>query len=111
MRSPRSIGYAAMQCPLSDPKDLGCPAFVIADLTERELDVGSFHFIQGRALAEFEYGSHLRLRSGEAHLRNTQSWWELMNLQGAFASHDHHPLQDVAQFPDIARPGMAHQSG
>ena len=52
-----------MQCALSDSQDLGGAAFVVTDLIERELDVGSFHFVQSRALAEFEFGSEFANRT------------------------------------------------
>ncbi len=47
-----SIGYAAMQGTFANSKNLGRATLVVADLTERKLDIGSFHFIQRRALAK-----------------------------------------------------------
>lgn len=111
LRSRLSVRDTAMKGAFADSKNLGGAPFVVADLTERKLDIGPFHFIQGRALAKTEYSRWLHLRHWKTHLWNSQRGRKVAELQGTLASADNHPFQHVAQFPDIAGPRMQDQSG
>ena len=105
-----SLRYAAMEGTFSDSQNLRRAAFVIAYLTESELDVGSFYFVQSRALAKLEHGCQ-RVGSRQIHLRNAQRGRKVLNLHRALACHDHRALQHIPKFADVAGPGMAHQPG
>src|SRR5512137_2031755 len=97
---------AALQRVAGDPQDLGGPAAVAVGLAERLLDEQPLRL--GQLVADGAPRGGVPLRPGRAwgtpHLRG-----QVPGGDGPPRSQDGQPLDQVAQLPHVARPGVGEQ--